>query len=404
MFINRKRFFKSLAASIIGVQSQGFGRILPFSSGNPKMEFGWTTCLTYETGDRRLAFDYYNHLLEEMSANGMDRLIVMMASHGYFDPKNHGLAWPVSNKKLSYQVDKNAVNSHEESEFLSRIITRAKGLNIKILIEIKYLGMIGIETGYPGVEFLRTKEGNIIHTIRPEASDYERRAIECLHICCDSPQAHLYMQDKISDVLTRYKNLDGIVLEHPSYSGNTCYCKWSRQRIKKDTGRDIEELSRNELLEWKSHRIRDTLLDLKRLAKSINPNFEFGFYSGFSPSDGNIAAFQQDRGHHTKGLQKVGLDFIMPYCEGRHKERETEEIERVIDFLSPLDFYLHTTIRRNSPHNYKLPPKGPDYINNIIRWGKQYRKQNSRFKGMIFFNEVNIPQENRDAVYLAINK
>ena len=260
--------------------------------------------------------------------------------------------------------------------------------------------MIGIEEGYPGVEFLRTKEGNIIHTIRPEASDYERRAIESLHICCDSPQAHLYMRDKITDVLTRYKNLDGIVLEHPSYSGdNTCYCKWSRERVKKDTGKNIEDLSASELREWKSLRIKERLIDLKRLIKSINPKFEFGFYTGFSPSDGNIASFQQNRGHQTETIKEVGLDFVMPYCEGRHKEHETEEIEKVINYLAPLDFYLHTTIRRDSPHNYKLPPKGPDYIKNIIRWGLQYRNQNSRFKGMMFFNEVKIPQENRDAVY-----
>ncbi len=404
MLINRKNFLKYLSTLFLGIHSRGIGRILPLNSDNSRMEFGWTTCLTYETADRRLSFDYYNNLLEEMKANGMSRLLVMMASHGYFSPKNHGIAWPVRNKKLTYQVDKNAVNSHEESEFFSRVITRAKELNIKILIEIKYLGMIGIEKGYPGVEFLRTKKGNIIHTIRPEASDYERRAIESLHICCDSPQAHLYMKDKISDVLTRYQNLDGIVLEHPSYSGSPCYCQWSRARIKKDTGKDIEQLNHNELLEWKSRRIKDTLVDLKKLTKSINPHFEFGFYSGFSPSDGNIAAFQQDRGHNTETLKEVGLDFVMPYCEGRHKEHETQEIERVIDYLDPLNFYLHTTIRRDSPHNYKLPPKGPDYIKNIIRWGKQYHKINSRFKGMTFFNEVNIPQENRDAVYLSIKE
>jgi hypothetical protein len=155
-------------------------------------------------------------------------------------------------------------------------------------------------------------------------------------------------------------------------------------------------------LEWKSHRIRDTLIDLKNLVKSINPKFEFGFYTGFSPSDSNIAAFQQNRGHDTGELGKVGLDFVMPYCEGRHKEFETVEIERVIDYLAPLDFYLHTTIRRDAPHNYNLPPKGPKYIKNIINWGKKYQKTNSRFKGMIFFNEVKIPKENRDAVYQSI--
>ena len=404
MAINRRRFLKCLAVPLFGLGSRSTGPAEDLSGNDVRLEFGWTTCLTYETGDRRLSFDYYERLLEEMSANRMTRLIVMMASHGYFSPKNHGLAWPVRNPKLVHQVDPSAVNAQEATEFFSRVIARARALDIKILIELKYLGLRGIELGYPGVEFLRTKEGQIIHAIRPEAGEDERRAIESLHICCDSPQAHGYMRDQITDVLTRYSELDGIVLEHPSYAGGTCYCSGSRRKIREDTGREIEELSRLDLQEWKSHRIRTTLLDLRRLAKSINPRLEIGFYTGFSPSDGNIAQFQHDRGHHTETLAEVGLDFVMPYCEGRHQERETAEIERVIDFLSPLEFYLHTTIRREPPHNYPLPPKGPDYIRRAIRWGKAYRQQNRRFKGMMFFNEVKIPEENRDAVYSGIGE
>lgn len=368
------------------------------------LEFGWTTCLTYETGERRLAFDYYDRLLDEMSTHRMTRLIVMMASHGYFDPKNHGLAWPVRNPRLASQVDPHAINADETTEFFSRVVAQAKGRKIKILIELKYLGMRGIEVGYPGVEFLRTREGNLIHTVRPEASDDQRRAITSLHICCDNPQAHQFMRDQIADVLNRYRELDGLVLEHPSYAGDMCYCSWSRRRARADTGREIEELSRQQFQEWKSRRIKETLLDLKQLVKSINPRFEFGFYTGFSPSDGNIAQFQHDRGHDTASLAEVGLDFVMPYCEGRHQARETEEIERVIDFLKPLDFYLHTTIRREPPLNYPLPPKGPEYIQRIIRWGRQYHRRNPRFKGMMFFNEVKLPQENRDAVYAAIKR
>ena len=102
MVIDRKKFIKYLTVSLLGIQSSGFGRLFSRSDDNAPMEFGWTTCLTYETGNRRLSFEYYNHLLEEMNANGMTRLIVMMASHGYFDPQNHGLAWPVKNKKLIY--------------------------------------------------------------------------------------------------------------------------------------------------------------------------------------------------------------------------------------------------------------------------------------------------------------
>ncbi len=368
------------------------------------MIFGWTTCLTYEAGERRLGFDYFSALLDHMQAHGMTRLIVMMESSGYFAPLNHGLAWPVRNEKLAPQVDKKAVNALEESEFFSRLIDKAHTLGISVFIEIKYLGLIGVKEGYPGIEFLRKKDGRIIHTIRPEADAYEREAIETLHICCDSPQTRHYMRDKISDVLTRYSRLDGLVLEHPSYTADTCYCRYSQEKLLHDTGEQMNTISGEKLLEWKSKRIRETLLDIKTLVKSINPAMQFGFYSGFSPQDGDIEGFQNNRGQTIAVLRDVAPDFIMPYGEGRHREQETKELERVIDYLSPLPCYLHTVVRRDSPHNYQLPPKGPEYIKKIIAWGRAYHRQNSRLTGMTFFNEIKIPEENRKAVYDGISK
>ena len=210
------------------------------------------------------------------------------------------------------------------------------------------------------------------------------------------------MRDKIFDVLTRYQNLDGIVLEHPSYSGNTCYCNGTRHQLIYDLGKTIDELSVEEYQAWKSKRIRDTLIDLKKLIKSINPRFEFGFYTGFSPSDGNVENFQLSRGHDPKTLKQVGFDFLMPYCEGRHKDLETQEIEKVFGYLDFPNIILHTTIRREPPLNYPLPPKDPKYVRAIINWGKEYAKINKQFKGMTFFNEVKIPDQNRQAVYDSI--
>jgi len=400
MDINRRKFLTMLGITplaLYGREFKGFCK-----EDKPDLHFGWTTCLTYQTDDRRLGFEYFSNLLDEMHEHGMTRLKVMMASHGNFSPKNHGLAWPVKNEKLKPQLDKKAVNAHEETEFFSRIIDKAHLLNIKIYIEIKYLGMRGIYEGYPGIEVLRKKDGQIIHTIPPEAGFEEREKIETLHICCDNKHAQQYMRDKIFDVLTRYQNLDGIVLEHPSYSGNTCYCNGTRHQLINDLGKTIDELSVEEYLAWKSKRIRDTLIDLKKLIKSINPKFEFGFYTGFSPSDGNVENFQLARGHDPKTLKQVGFDFLMPYCEGRHKDLETQEIEKVFGYLDFPNIILHTTIRREPPLNYPLPPKDPKYVRAIINWGKEYAKINKQFKGMTFFNEVKIPDQNRQAVYDSI--
>lgn len=356
------------------------------------MIFGWTTCLTYETFDRKLGFDYFSHLLDEMRSHSMTRLIVMMASHGYYSPGNHGLAWPVKNPKLKPQLDKSALNASEDTEFFSKIIQKAHQLVIEVFIEIKYLGMIGIREGYPDVEFLTRADGSYIFKVREDVSPYEKEAIETLHICCDSEMAHQYMRDKIRDVLERYHDLDGIVLEHPSYYGDMCYCSSSQKRLYLDTGKDVKEISTGELTDWKNIRIRDTLIDLKKMTKNINPKFQIGFYSGASP----------DIGHSTETISQVGFDFLMPSCEGTHKENETKEVEKVIEYLSPNKVYLHTTIRRKPPRNYPLPPKGPKYINNIIKWGKEYFREHDRFLGMTFFNEVKIPNENRQAVYKSI--
>jgi hypothetical protein len=369
-------------------------------SNSGEMIFGWTTCLTYETKERKLGYDYFSNLLDEMHTHGMSRLIVMVASCGYYSPGNHGLAWPVINEKLKYQTDREAVNAYEETEFFSRVIDKAHSLNIEVFIEIKYLGMAGIREGYPGVDFKRRKDGSFLSRVRPEAGLVEREAIESLNICWDNGQAHQYMRDKISDVLTRYSALDGIVLEHPAYS--TCYCESTRERIKRDTGKDIDELSVEEMRNWRAVRIRDTLLDLKHLARAVIPGIQFGFYTGFSPVNGNLEEFQLNRGHSPEILREVDFDFLMPYCEGRHEEHETEEVEKIIDYLAPMDLYLHTVIRKESPHNYQLPPKGPEYIKSVIKWGREYHKKNSRLRGMTFFNEVKIPDENRQAVYDSI--
>jgi len=406
MQLKRRQFIKTAGAGLAyfagGAKAES--SILPddYKDSERKMIFGWTTCLTYETGDRQQGFEYFSRLLDEMKAHGMSSLIVMMASHGYFSPKNHGIAWPVKNPKLKPQLDKKALNAVEETEFFSKVIEKAHRLGIDVYIEIKYLGMIGVIEGYPGIEFSTTSDGTYVLSIRPEASQYEKEAIESLQICCDSDQAHAYMRDKIRDVLERYNNLDGILLEHPSYNSHNCYCQSTQEKIFQTTGKHISEISEAEFVNWKNIRIRDTLIDLKHLIKSINSQFSYGFYTGFSPSNGDVAEFQRNRGHSIETLKQVGFDFVMPYCEGRHGDNETKEIEKVTEYLAPLKVYLHTTIRRKPPHNYPLPPKGPQYVKEMIHWGKGYFQKNERFLGMSFFNEVKIPQENRQAVYESI--
>jgi len=153
MNLKRRQFCKTIGSGLAYLVGGNIQSSVSAGNNTAKarnMIFGWTTCLTYETGDRKLGFEYFSHLLDEMKAHGMTRLLVMMASHGYFSPKNHGIAWPVKNKKLQPQLDKKALNAFEETEFFSRVIEKVHSLGIEVFIEIKYLGMIGVKEGYPG--------------------------------------------------------------------------------------------------------------------------------------------------------------------------------------------------------------------------------------------------------------
>jgi hypothetical protein len=172
--------------------------------------------------------------------------------------------------------------------------------------------------------------------------------------------------------------------------------------VREDLGKPVEELSAEEHNRWKCRRIRDTLIEIRSQARAVIPGLKLGFYTGFSPPDGNVRGYQEARGHAAQTIREAGRDFLMPYGEGRHADRETTELERVVDYLAPQPVYLHTVVRRESPHNYPLPIKDPTYVRRIVAWGKEMARREPRFLGMTFFNEVRVPPDNRQAVYQGI--
>ena len=138
------------------------------------MKYGWTTCLTYETGQRRLGHDYFSRLLDEMKKNGMERILVMVENphNSACDPYNHGLDWPAKNPRLKSLVDTKAINAHESSEFFSKIVEKAGNLGIEVFIEIKYTGTQGVQQSYPGI------------FENPDANG--RKDMSSFNICCDN--------------------------------------------------------------------------------------------------------------------------------------------------------------------------------------------------------------------------
>lgn len=349
------------------------------------MIFGWTTCLTYETGTRMLGYDYFSRLLDEMKENGMRCLVIMMGNPHVppVDPYNHGIAWPARNVRLKPFIDRKAVNGNPQTEFVGKIIKKAHDHGIEVIFEIKYTGYLGIQKSYPGIVF----QGEVK---------------VCPDLCCDNDDAHEYMKDKTSDLLECYPEVDGVALEHPSFGG-ICHCAASKQKNIAAFGKKGDEADEGIILERQAERISWCVGDLIGVSKSIKPDLKFGMYSGFMPDDWDLDKYSRNRGHSIENLRKIeGLDFLVPYGEGRHREREASALEKVIDYLQPFDVYVHLVIRKKSPEGYPLPEAGPEYIRKIIKWARNYAGKEPRLLGMIFFNEVNIPPENRNAVYEAI--
>lgn len=346
------------------------------------MFFGWTTCLTYETGTRMLGYDYFSSLIDEMAENGMRRLVIMMENPHVppVDPYNHGIAWPARNVRLKPFIDGKAVNGNPRTEFIGKIIKKAHDRGIEVIFEIKYLGYLGIQRSYPGIVF------------RGEVKI-------CPDLCCDNDDAHEYVKDKTIDLLECYPEVDGVLLEHPSFDG-VCHCAASEQKNIATFGKKGGELAEGIILERQAERISWCVSDLVGLSKSINPALKFGMASGFMPDDWDLHKYSRNRAHNIENLRKIkGLDFLAPYGEGRHREKETFALERIIDYLQPFDIYIHLVIRKKSPQGYPLPEASPEYIRKMIQWAREFGSQNPRLKGLLFFNEVNVPDENRTAVY-----
>ena len=64
--MKRQEFIK-----ILGTLPFAFWNVACHKTNHKKMNFGWTTCLTYETNDRKLGYDYFSNLLDKMHAHGM---------------------------------------------------------------------------------------------------------------------------------------------------------------------------------------------------------------------------------------------------------------------------------------------------------------------------------------------
>ncbi|MHA1368647.1 MAG: hypothetical protein ACTSRA_02870, partial [Promethearchaeota archaeon] len=254
---------------------------------------GWQVGVTYMSNrPRGLDYKYLNNLLEEMAEHGMNLLSLMMISYGYYDPLHDGYCWPTRQKSLQCYKDKNAINSDESTEFLSRIISDASdfGIEIELFLNWGIWNPDKIKVGYPDARVQVDRHG---------------KTRGWLH-CPDSPGAWQAGLDEVEDLLAFYNhpNIKRFVFERISYrSEKECYCQFTNKEFLKDNEHLLQDASPNAIQRWKRERIGQLLKEYVDHVKSIGPDIKVGIHSRGNPA----------WGHDPEIFKIVGIDFVEPH-------------------------------------------------------------------------------------------
>lgn len=203
-------------------------------------------------------------------------------------------------------------------------------------------------------------------------------------------------KDEIEDLLNTYthKNVKSIGYERISYAGGSCFCDFSKQSFKQYTGLDLSYYSRGDDVfeKWKIMNITDKLRTLNDCIRKIRPDMEICLHTSLATG----------WGHETHKLKGAGVDYVMPHIA--HFPMNQTEFNTLLDSIFPNNIILQVCVRNKSLANYNIWIKTPEIISNIGIWVKEYRKNHPNLKGIVFFNENTVSDENRKAVYNLIKE
>lgn len=352
-------------------------------SNNDKLYLGWQIGITYEA-ERPEGNTLPNmlKLLDEMAANGMNILSLMMTSYAYFDPAHDGFTWPVQNEKLECFRDKRCLNADAKTEFVSTVIEEAekRGIEIQLFSNLAIYNPDRISKSYPGAALQRARNGE------------ERSWL----FCPDSADIWQLENDEMADLLRFYnhKNVKSIGYERLSYASGSCYCDATAEKFCKDTGEPIIAYGDGDDLfdDWKVNSITGKMSELNKKIKTIKPDTEVWLHSSCAPG----------WGHDAGQLRGAGVDCVVPHVA--HFQMDKTGFDGLLDRVGPNDTVLHICVRDKALPNYKIWQKTPEIIEEIGDWALGYRRANGRLKGILFFNENTVSDENRTAVYRLTKK
>ncbi len=338
-------------------------------------KYGWMVSPTYNSGSKKgLDYPHFVRLLEEMQAQDMNFLSIMMVSYGLYDTLHDGFCWPIQNPRLRCYLDKTALNSHAETEFITRVLddTARRGIKVGFFLNWGIWNHSKIIQNYPDSAVQRHRK---------------KGAQGWLH-CPDSPGAWDFGTDSVSDLLTfyRHKNLHSVSVERIGYTGGDfCYCPHTRAAFGAETGIDMDVASAEQIKLWKSRHIGQKLSDYKSHIRLFNPDLQLWLHT----------QGKSGWGHDPKTLQSYGVDALLPHTV--QKKQTKRQLLAMVDRLAPNDCYLHFDLRDRAPVNYKIWKKTPRIIQKSLK--AIHQSSRSHIKGLVFFNEAAVSPKNRRAAY-----
>lgn len=341
---------------------------------------GWQVGLTYQTAaPEGLDRDHFLRLLDEMAANRMNALSLMMLSYGFYDPGHDGYAWPVRHETLEPYRDAKAINAQASHEFMRGIIDAAaeRGIAIHLFLNWGIWNPEKIALNYPTATLQHARDA------APEG---------WLH-CPDSPGAWQLGLDEATDLLSFYKhpNVKSYAFERISYqSQSRCYCPYTQQAFLEATGIPLEQATPMQIEAWKNDHIGAYLKTYTQHIKQVRPDITIGLHSRCG----------QGWGHDPKRLQQNGIDYLLPHTI----QFPTKKIElyATLKRLAPNPCVLHFCSRDRRPANYDLWIKTPEIIDEALQWVQDYPGDN--IDGILFFNEPATSPTNKQAVYQGIRR
>ncbi len=316
--------------------------------------------------------DYFTRLIDEMDAQGMNLLSIMMQSYGFYDPAHDGYCWPVRNPSLAPYIDKAVLNT--EHEFLKSVIKYASEKRIEVELFLNW--------GIWNPEIIAKNYANAYLQV-----DRRGRSDGWLH-CPDAPGAWQAGLDEVKDLLTYYGStgISKFAFERVSYaSASKCFCNHTRASFYDEKGYAMDAARKEDIITWKQEHISRLLADYVRHVKGLKPGLLVGLHT----------QGKEAWGHDPSKFKAAGIDYVEPHTVQFKTSRH--ELFKMLRHLHPNDCVLHFCTRDIAPANYPIWKKTPRIIKRVLNWVTSYPGEN--VTGVLFFNEPATSVANKATAY-----